>query len=461
MTKILSRTLIATAFLALFFINGPATTVAQEEKTAQLVISFPTHKLATPDKLVFHGNTYQFNSGTNPTLSRLSGNKPFVVTATYNSSVDSESDIDDYYEITIANITKTELGGGSGRLPNWLTGYAYAPPPAANIFRFLRPRGTFKVTFREQVNQSVLDEVGNYLINKNIISGRHYVGDASCIGDTSGAHVCMTETLTMTATERQIPIVHTLKQVIGGLTGSSIRIEGNVAAPGNLSGFSFSNNKAIAVGGNVNALQGDNKTLANYIVGTQLAWSNIEAKLKAMFDKRVLGTLYANGTFSGTWNLNASGNDPTVSASSSFSTPPEGKLWQVDRSLRFVNGVNFSGRGTIVVDGDVTFTGNGTINCTDGNVGIIASGSIIFDPRIVQIGCGAYTALGINRTGNIEMKQAFSSNGDWTGIFVAKGDILLPRVQNSTLTIKYDAGFANEPTVLYKDLLEIIFSTSS
>lgn len=443
------------AVITSVLITNIQSTGAQAPSTAELRITFPTHRLATPDRLYILGNTYTFNSGPNPSLTLNSGSKPFTATATYNPDTDTGSNIDDYYEITIGNITK---GSPIGVVPGWLGAAAYSPPPAHNIFRFLGPKPEYKVTFREQVNQGVLDEVGNYLIEKNLISGPHYIGNANCEGQLGGGKVCLDQKITLTAPELQNPITQHLKQVISGLTGSSIRFEGSVAAPGTLQGFSFSNSKAIAVGGNVNATQGGNTTLGNYIVGTKLSWAQVEPQLTAMFAKRTAGTTYESGTFNNsTWHLNATGNDPKVAATSSFSTPPEGKLWKTDGNLTFINGVNFQGRGTIAVNGNVVFNGTGDITCTNGDFGIIASGSITFDPGNNLINCGAFTALG----GNIEMKQNFSSSRDWQAIFVAKGDILLPRVQNSTLTIKYNAPFASDPTVLYKELLGIIFSTSS
>jgi hypothetical protein len=147
-----------------------------------------------------------------------------------------------------------------------------------------------------------------------------------------------------------------------------------------------------------------------------------------------------------------------------FSYPPEGKLWHVKGNLEFKNSTDsplFQGLGTIVVDGNVTFDNNAV--CSKGSeVGIIASGSITFNGQggvNSAINCGAYVAL----NGNITLPTALSSYQSWTGIFVAGGNINLPDAvsKNAQVNINYDANLAANPPILFRSVLNILSGSPS
>src|SRR3989344_2425698 len=243
-----------------------------------------------------------------------------------------------------------------------------------------------------------------------------------------------------------------------GAPVSGIFVEGNVGATGKLKDFRIQSN-SLAVGGTVTARGGTSSS--NYITGQSLiSWSTVSTKLTNLFVSalssatNVESSALAGNNFSGSvWNLNSDTSDPLSTTETTFSTPPEGKLWRHDGNLIFTNPVTFNGAGTLLVRVDVVL--NGAIGCTNSRLGIIAEGKITINTN--DVACGAYTALG----GSASFGDAAS--GTVRGIFVAKNNVSLPNIALLTepYYIRYDSLFASSPTAVYRELLRIVFSTSS
>ena len=121
-----------------------------------------------------------------------------------------------------------------------------------------------------------------------------------------------------------------------------------------------------------------------------------------------------------------------------------------------MNEIIIKGTGTLIVTGDLII--DKPLKCqADTSFGVIVTGSITFnDP---EIECGAYVAL----NGNIHFNSnVSSSDSEATGIFITGGNIILPSVsQGVVYKMKYDSTFGLEPSALFRDILKIVFSTSS
>jgi|GEM_PF-3847733 len=450
----------AAIFICVIAITGlTRPTPVRADDSGVLDIILPPTEVTAPDQLKVSDQTFAFTLLADG-LPHTSGD--FTTTA-----LTEGSGRDAHYHITVTGFKK---GGGGLAYNPWLntintavgsfTAHAFAPPPAGHVFLFnlTKPYG-YKITFK-QVSSAAVDSYASYLLsNNNGNTNLAYVGDPSCVSGTTGQYLCAKSSISFTSPELGVTGPQYLLQSFKLKSPGQVVINGSVAAPGTLSGFSFDNAaKAIAIGGSIpNSLSGANKQVADYInqSSTKFSWDNVKGQLTDNFNKRTSGAPFAGNTSTGQWNLNSSTNDPANATASSFSTPPEGKLWNVDRSLVFNGVTTFNGSGTIAVNGDVVF--NGDIVCTNNTrVGIIASGKITF--KSSSIGCGGYTALG----GNIAFDNNVSTNQTAHGIFVARDSIDLPSLNPVvTLHVNYDSYFSAHPTTLYQEILNVIFSTDS
>jgi len=444
------------ALVALAGVLLPGLAKAQAP-SAQMVIDLAPYKLLTPDQLRFGRSTYDFRLNP-PRFDRIDGSGSEIVTVekVYQNGDNDESGA--YYRVTIANITKGRVGQTPvektkamyhALLPFIDEARAYTPPPATNILLLRRPLN-LRMTFEQPVPSARFDEVLSYVSDRGS-KDNVYFGNGSCTDPNSRSYLCIKETVRVTNPDTS-EITLALHQRIE-LQG--VYVIGNVAAPQQISNIRLTPN-AIAVGGQFTNVSG--QVLTNYLESnpnSQIKWTNgIQSQLNSLFEKRTRGTTV--GTISGgTWNLNAVGTDPGAAGeSTTFTTPPEGKLWNVNGNLT-LNEVLFRGSGTIVVDGDVTF--NGPVNCFgEKRLGIIARGNIRFNNSHIE--CGAYVAL----NGNLTLAGEPPNTGDTArAIFIARHNISIPEATIAPYVIDYDKAFALKPTVLFKELLTIVLNTQS
>ena len=382
----------------------------------KVTINLPPRLLYQPDQMSFDGADYRFTLGNTPSVSPSNGR----VSISLENPVNNDSR-GQYYQISISNFDKRDE--------------SYP----------------LRLTFKTNVSSNNLAALAGYLSDvgnqENLFSG-----DGACNFGVSQEFVCSKIAVSAESTgisPFELPLFQRI--AIPG-----INVEGNVAAPGQVSGFTLDAN-AVAVGGTVN-IEGSTSTLDNYIDGQSevFDWNRISLKMGALYTKgQGIGTAVSGGIYSGAnWFLNSNNNDPTNNNTSTFSSPPEGKIWKVANGSLTLNSTTFHGAGTIVIDGDLTI--NGPLACESGTrLGFIVHGKININTD--SLGCGAYTALG----GNITFKNV--SSGQVKGIFIAKNSIKLPSKISLTgpYNINYDSFFAANPTALYEELLNIVFTTSS
>lgn len=347
------------------------------------------------------------------------------------------------------------------------------------IFGFVRGElpdvKDFRLTFKEPVTKSSVEKVEDYLTNPlNFVPTARLTGsDCQTPLQNPKSHICLDTITTVRGQTTRLPSAH-VRQTI------SVRgtfVPGNVAAPREISGFSLGAS-SLAVGGSID-VDGGTK-LQQYLASpTIISWSSISNTLNGLFNKgTLLGTSMDTQGFNGkqytpnNWNLNASFADPVVGTSSSFSFPPEGKIWKViatDPNFNIGNGngvTTFSGSGTIVFTGDqdINLIFKQPVACSPGTrLAFITKGNITFEARAsdgykVSVGCGAYISL----NGNIDFAPSTVKEGDLKGIFVAKNNIILPDSENLTgsFIIDRDDLFASNPTSLLRELLKLVFTPS-
>ncbi len=427
-----------------------------------LDITLPPKEIATPDQLKVSSYTFTFN----PTTEQF-GPTPqggFSVTTTKEGS-----GRDAYYHILVTGFQK---GGGGlsysktlrtiNKLLASISAKAFAPPPASSIFAFLPTPYGYKLTLKQPVTMSAVDGFGSYLVtNGNVAPDHAYVGNSSCSPELSGQFLCLKTKIQFTTSETGVTGPQYLLASLPLRSPGTIEIQGNAGAAGELSGFVFNDaTHSIAIGGTIPTdIAGADKNARNYINqnATKFSWTNIAPQIQANFSKRTLGitpAVDATNYQDSTWNLNSNTDLPRDGSSSSFSTPPEGRLWNVNTALDVKHDITFSGSGTIVVNGDVTFEGQ--VICGSGTrLGILALGKITFNNGTIN--CGAYTAMG----GDIKFNTSVGTNATAKGIFVAKNSIVLPSVSPAAKwTVQYDKDFAANPTVLFQEILRAIFSAA-
>jgi hypothetical protein len=410
---------------------------------ATVNIELPTSAVFTPSAVRFGADTYSFSTSEPCFKIGNTCNTNFEVTRV------GTGQIDQHYNIKILDIDRDT--------------------PSINLDDPQNPQGVAwggRLIFKEPVPNSTVSslaaQIRNAYPSQNLNTLQTFLGSDNCeiVTDPFEAtKLCFNTTYTMNnPLERpNQPLTEHLFQSVDAPV-SGIFVEGNVGATGKVKDFRIQNN-SLAVGGTVTVRGGTSKS--NYLTGQSLIdWSKVSSKLTTLFNSGSLSAMVVvspslNGnSYSGTsWKLNSSTSDPLASTSTTYSTPPEGKLWRHDGNLVFTGPVTFSGSGTVLVNGDIIF--NGAVNCSTARLGFVASGKIIFNTNSVD--CGGYTALG----GTISFSDA--SSGSAKGIFVARDNISLPNAALLTepYYIKYDSLFASNPTALYKEILRVVLSTSS
>lgn len=433
----------------------------------QLQIVLPPQTINIPQVIRFDGNDFTV-------LNCI--NQPCTANGYTVSTVRTGTGADQHYEITVSGIKK-RLNFAS-QLPSTTTlarllsvgsAQAYTPPPAEVIARFITPY-KFKMTF-QQLTQANVDAFSDSLRNDygGEVSGA-YIGNSDCTSNPSGAYLCTKTRLKLITPENPTPSYQTDLAAIRLSSAGNIRIEGNVAAPGGLSGFILDSN-AIALGGTIDSAIGG-KDLSGYLSKTTvLNWATIAPQLQTTFNQRTQGTLISNtdGNFNGTtWYGNASGSDPfAANGGDSFSLQPEGKLWRmkdgqsVTLSSSDANGNAIKGASTLVIDGNLTVNSPLRCDANSTRFGVIVAGDITFNTT--KVGCGAYVALGLypGSTGKITF-NANAQDGDVAqGLFIAKGNVALPRIPSGpgapSFAIRNDNYFLSQPTILFKEIINITF----
>src|SRR3989344_406643 len=410
-------------------------------------IQLPPRLIMTPDKLLFpsSGTTYSFV-----------GDK-------------FEPDGQQYLRHRV--VTSLE-GNGDGRYyVVSILGFDRDEPPELKDFR---------ITFKEPISKQDVEKVGIYLKNPvNFVPTAQLTG-AGCVPDFPNpkSHICLDTIIVVKGRTTRLDRTD-VRQTIG-VKGTFV--PGNVAAPGIISGFSLGT-QSLAVGGTVEVNGGTKlQQYLNTHTQTVISWSTISGTLDEIFAKGVsLGTsVDSQGSFNGrqytanNWNLNASSPDPVVGSSTSFSSPPEGKIWKIvatGSNFDIGNGSGttmFDGAGTVVVTGDqnqkVNLTFKQPLDCRTGTrLAFITEGDIKFEARPnddykLKVSCGSYTSL----KGSINLSPSRVGGGDLKGIFVAKNNIVLPKPDDLSgqFIINRDNTFASHPTALLRELLKLVFSPS-
>lgn len=384
----------------------------------------------------------------------------------------------DYYEVTIRGFA---LGGGGLAksildLHKSYSASASTPPPAGTVCVIVNCAAApyqpyeYKMTFGS-LTRTVAKNYGDWLRANSGANDTNsvYLSDRSCgaVNTLSGTTLC-TKTIARLSAAGFGPTSHYLTHAIPVFGG--ISVEGNVAGTGNISGFVFDEDsrKAIAVGGNVNSgVTGGAGNVQNYTNNsTVLKWDppgTVGARVAAIYDasssKASVSSVssFTNGSIF----LNSSNRNLRNNSTTTLSTPPEGKLWRIESDTTLTN-VTVNGSGTIMVEGNVTI--NNSLQCSAGTrFGIIATGTITINlaSGTGKLSCGAYVARG----GDLIFSDGLNNPDiayEARGIFVTKGSIQLPSIADDVaFKVKYDNAFAADPTVLFKELLSIIFSTVS
>jgi hypothetical protein len=244
-----------------------------------------------------------------------------------------------------------------------------------------------------------------------------------------------------------------MQQIDYSTVPGGISVKGNVAALTNLNGFTIATPYAIVYGGTIANDVSGGQEISNYLANTKLDWTVVKPQIQTLLDASKSSAVTAGALTSTTWYLNSPTADPNNTANATtFSTPPEGKLWTVGSGLSIPGAVEFKGSGTIIVNGNVTF--NGPVTCSAGTrLGIVATGSITF--KSSTIGCGSYVSM------NDNINFLSTKTGKANGIFIAANSIVLPRMDDGELfEINYDTTFVSNPTIIFKELLKIINLTT-
>lgn len=423
--------------------NPPPATLIALLLRPQIRIQLPPKLIMTPDKLTFPqaGLVYDFNA--------------------QGQFVRTQGGGFDNYRIRTST---TNAGDGTAYIIS-ITGFKKDEAPTTKDFR---------LTFKSTVTKENIDNLERYLKNNTAPPTAQLTGPGCEGGNGADSHICLKTITTVTGSSTRLGDA-VLKQTIP-LRG--VTIEGNVAAPnGALERFSVSA-KALAVGNSVLNVGG--QTIAGYdVTRSKINWPAVGSQLNSIFDRRdsVPSINLGNNSYNNAvWELNSKSNNPADGAKDSFSTPPEGKLWNVQ-----VNGQNFftigdgnnstifKGAGTIVFSRQngqgVDLEFREPISCPSGTrLAFLTKGDITFHTPpdgILQIDCGAYISLG----GKIifeDNQPPVVGSGDVTGIFVAKDSITLPEPNNllGIFSLKRDNFLATNPTVLFKELLKLVFTTS-
>lgn len=413
-----------------------------EACNARLTLALPPKLALTPRELSFGGAIWDFNAGTATFLCR-SGFQNECDRYVVESALDPDTYTpggetrDDFYRVIVRKFRRGQ-GPDTGQSPGALYG--------------------LKMTFQPSIPNAAVNDMLSYVNNGANNKDHVFVGNVGCSPSGTGGYLCLKTTATMYIPNSS-PLPEGRLTLLQRISKQGIFIEGNVAAPGNLNGFSI-NSDAIAVGGSV-TVTGGSASVPNYLSTPRtFKWDQVSSQLNGLHARGMnTGTTVSPARFSGdtyqgnAWRLNAATDDPLSAAISTFAAPPEGKIWRRSGSLILNQPTQFIGSGTIVVNGNLTI--NQPITCSNTRLAFLVSGNININTN--SIGCGSYTALG----GNIVFANAIS--GTINGIFVARSNIDLPDPNQllSNYSITYDSFLAANPTALLKELLEIITTATS
>jgi len=329
----------------------------------------------------------------------------------------------------------------------------------------------FRFTFEEPVKQTRVSNVINALKSRGDHSfGQAFLGGDSCSSVQDGGYLCLKPRVRLYVdvdpTKKGDPdqdpdkIYKKLETSLSEyIRYANIEISGNVAAT-ELKNFSVGAG-SIAVGDRITNVNGQTLPTGSFSA-SRLNWSKVGPEIANQYYRGKHEGRWINGGYyqdrSNLFNLNASEDNPASGIVTSFSSPPEGKLWFANGNLSFSNTVHFTGSGTIVVNGSVNFFDD--LTCDSGTrLGIVALGDINFGSKADNIGCGAYVALKRpNNTGggDIIISDPVSLGGTLNGILIAQDEVVLPNggKLRSPYTINYDQYFATHPTILFRQILE-------
>jgi len=410
---------------------------------ARFIVDFPPKVAYQPKTVYFGGATYSITYPNSSTVGiSCSGSTCGSYTATAEIVLDHDN-ANTYWNHVRLTIKGFRRRFGPDSSPPWTTGNIYG----------------FKVLFNEPISSAVLGTIDSNLISQGQQS-RVFIGNSACSANVSESYLCFSTQILVDVPDITNEQPQTLLQKV---QREKLFIEGNVAAPGSLSNFSVASN-AIVVGGTIGAnVIGGSADLSSYLPSQHLSWANVAGQITDLFNRRKVGT-QLNSAFLNyggpVWYLNSVSNSPATAATSTFSTPPEGKLWytpDASGSLTLSGPVRFSGSGTIAVNGNLTLTSSADLTCAPGTrLAFIVNGSITINSNIIN--CGAFAAI----NGNIIFNMPPEHNGSIKGIFISSGSVRLPDPAQLSggYRISYDSDFAAEPTVLLQELLKLVFSTS-
>lgn len=445
---------------------------------ATVVVNLPPRLLLTPDKLAFGQSTYTFtyqpNGMPNAPSKAGTGTESVTIERVADSVNDPRSEA---YKVTISNIDKKRFALSpleharelyAQLNPLLEKAQAYSPPPAGNILIFKRPYN-FRMTFRDlapPINNGIFVPAANIDTLVSYLSERTdqdnlFLANSSCGGNESERGFLCAKTTTQAFSPTTTLMTLPLHQKIE-LEG--VYLAGNIAALVEIQNIKLFPN-SIAVGGELRSVTGT--TLSRYLQShpsSILRWDNgVDDQITVLFNRGAQGTTAEalNGTL---WQLNSPSTDPDdPGPATTFSSPPEGKLWRTVGGLTLPDNVDFRGSGTIVVNGNLTF--NGAVRCSGAKrLAFIVRGNITFGGQ-PEVQCGAYVALG-NAGGSLPGHLKFigeppSGGATAKGIFIARKDIQIPDAATSPQMIDYDAEFAANPTVLFREFLNVVLSASS
>lgn len=381
----------------------------------RLTVELPPMLIYTPKTLRFAGNTYLYNPGSEKFV-KTGGSGPYTVRT---QIIDRGTD-GAYIFLSITGFGRNE------------------PAQAA-----------WRLTFNDSASKANIEALASYLETHS--SATASLTAAGCVVNGTESHLCL-KTISTVRAPRNSPSPMTMFETIA-LKG--VFVQGNAAASDSLNNFIIDKD-AIALGGNID-IEGDGAKFEDYLPGSsKLSWNSVKNDIQDLYNRGIAGTpLISDSYVEGLWNLNSSSGSPSGLANS-FSTPPEGKLWYSESSLTLGN-ITFSGSGTIVVNGDLNI--NGKLLCANqvGNktrLAFLVNGSVNINTSIVN--CGAFVAIGGDKDINFNLQPAKS--GTLRGIFVAADSIKLPNPDDLTgpYIIDYDAEFANDPTILFREILQMI-----
>lgn len=451
-------------------------------ETGTLKINLPPKSIYVPNQLEIEApggakEVYNFNASEQFT-------PPATASYTVNTTQIETGELTSY-EITITPIVRGEAAQLPGRAKllaiNKLIGQfsakAYSPPPATNYLLLgAGPVYDFKLTYTPATNGR---SAVNSLANVSGLADYPYadLSDANC-GGTESTHICFKPKVSVVNFSGRVNGDLSLREIVRLDQPGSIVVEGNTVATSQVGGFSFPVGGGwVAVGGSFSASfqtnnGSNNELLDNYITGTgsKLAWGDVNNSSSVAYK---VNQHYQEGTekateitslsYSGVFNLNSvSQTDPSNVSVSSFTTIPGGKIWSLDRGAATTftfNNLDVRGFGTILINGNLVV--NGELNCQNNSrLGVIATGNIVFNNPAID--CGAFVAMGTTGVGNITFNSNVSSDTEARGIFAAKNNITLPTVdEGRRYDIRYDSIFARDPSALFSEVLDIIFTTSS